>query len=141
MLREDSLAAGIVGLAGRLVQFGIALPFELDAGWRALGQPIHIAFERDNGFAVGGRHDTIHAVLKAALQAFGQRVYVLILVPIGGIKHVGSPERGGVLLPPGIQMATRAVQRVANILLGVLAGMQKNILPLSDGLAEGTLGN
>jgi len=85
----------------------------------------------------GRRRRAVHAELEAALHPLGIAVDLVVLLPIGRIHRIGTPQRRGVGLATLIQMAVGAVHAVADVLGRMLLRVDKDGSPLLNQFAIG----
>ncbi|MNE55410.1 hypothetical protein D3C80_1502410 [compost metagenome] len=87
--------------------------------------------------AVHGRRLAVHAELEAALDALGVAVDPIVLLPIGRIHGIGTPQRRGIGLATLIEVAVGAVHAVADVFRRLVAGIDEDRPTILHQLAKG----
>ncbi|MPL92005.1 hypothetical protein SDC9_38094 [bioreactor metagenome] len=137
----DGLASGVIGFLLGHRQVDIAARFDDRVRGDAGRQPLHVAFERNHHLAVRRGRGAVHRIGEAARQPFVERVHMQVLRTILREVDGGRPDRRGIGLGAGVQVAVGAGEVVADIGAAQLLGVDEDVAAEADHLALGPLGD
>lgn len=124
----------------RLRHLRVAAASTLDANRRLARQPVGIDRQGCHLRAVGRRWLAVHAELKAALDALGEGVDLVVFLAIGRVHGIRAPQRRRVAQAALVEVTVAAVKAVADVVRHQPTCVDKQGVAIADHLAVGVVG-